>query len=264
MVNESAYHHEYFANFLSYQQDAIMEPAETSSVIPTHSNPQDDVAIVGMACRTAGGVKSPEDLWKLLLGRECASGEIPKHRWDAWKRRDVRNTGVLKDTISKGYFINNLEMFDAASFGISPKEAEQMDPHQRMGLELTAEALENAGFDTQRLSGSDTAVYMGVDSDDFSRLVLEDLPNIEPWMGVGTAPHGLPNRISYHWNLHGPSAAVDAACASSLVAVHLGRQSILAGESKIAIVGGVQVDIAPALFMVSNPKVPSLPSAVIN
>ncbi|KAI0096712.1 6-methylsalicylic acid synthase [Nemania sp. FL0031] len=180
-----------------------------------------------MACRTAGGVDSPEKLWQLLLDKKDASGEVPQHRWEPWLRRDSRNKKQLEQTVSKGYFIEDLENFDASFFGISPKEAEQMDPHQRLGLELSWEALENAGIDPKGLSGSDTAVYMGCDSDDYSRLLLEDIPNIEAWMGIGTAAHGIPNRISYHLDLMGPSAAVDAACASSLVA------------SEVAIVGGV-------------------------
>ena len=221
-----------------------------SSVSPTDSpSPQfDDVAIIGMACRTAGGNDSPEKLWNFLLDKKDASGDIPSWRWEPWIQRDPRNAKVIEKTVSKGYFIKDLENFDASFFGISPKEAEQMDPHQRLGLEVTWEALEDAGLDPRSLSGSDTAVYMGVDSDDYSRLLLEDLPNIEAWMGIGTTAHGIPNRISYHLDLMGPSAAVDAACASSLVAVNSGRQAILDGESKVAIVGGVNVCLSPALF----------------
>ncbi|KAK7990517.1 polyketide synthase [Apiospora arundinis] len=156
------------------------------------------------------------------MDKRDASGDNPSWRWEPWIRRDPRNAKVIEKTLSKGYFIPDLENFDAAFFGISPKEAEQMDPHQRLGLEVTWEALEdaanNVGIDPKSLSGSDTAVYMGVDSDDYSRLLLEDIPNIEAWMGIGTTAHGIPNRISYHLDLMGPSAAVDAACASSLCA----------------------------------------------
>jgi 6-methylsalicylic acid synthase len=200
-----------------------------------------------MACRTAGGNDSPEKLWQFLLGAKDASGEVPRKRWEPWLRRDVRNAKEIEKTISKGYFIDTLENFDASFFGISPKEAEQMDPHQRLALELSWEALEDAGIDPKSLSSSDTAVYMGVDSDDYSRLLLEDIPNIEAWMGIGTAAHGVSNRVSYHLDLMGPSTTVDAACASSLVAVHMGCQSILNDESQVAIVGGVNVLLAPSL-----------------
>lgn len=233
-----------------------------SSAAPAHSTsssyemlspaarpaPYEDVAIIGMSCRTAGDNTTPEKLWQFLLDKKDASGEVPKKRWEPWYRRDVRNAKEIDKAINRGYFIHDLEHFDAAFFGISPKEAEQMDPHQRLGLELAWEALESAGVDPKTLAGSDTAVYMGVDSDDYSRLLLEDIPNIEAWMGIGTTAHGIPNRISYHLDLMGPSSAVDAACASSLVAVHMGRQAIANGESQVAIVGGVNVLCSPALF----------------
>lgn len=207
------------------------------------------IAIVGMACRTAGGNTSPEKLWQFLLAKQDGSSEVPRHRWEPWLRRDARNAKEISSAVSRGYFIHNLEDFDAAFFGISPKEAKQMDPHQRLSLKLSWEALEDAGLDPKSLIGSNTAVFMGVDSDDYSRLILEDLPNIEPWMGIGSAPHGVANRISYHLDLMGPSTAVDAACASSLVAVHLGRQAIQTQESDVAIVGGVNVLLAPALTL---------------
>jgi 6-methylsalicylic acid synthase len=228
----------------------------SSSLSPSSSSPasiqieaeNDGVAIIEISCRTSGGNDSPEKLWKFIMDKKVASGESPKWRWEPWVRRDARYAKIIAKTIPKGYFINDIEYFDAVFFGISPKEAEQMDPHQRLGLEVAWEALEDAGLNPKSLSGSDTAVYMGVDSDDYSRLLLEDLPSIEAWMGIGTTAHGIPNRISYHLGLMGDSAAVDAACASSLVAVHLGRQAILAGESRVAIVGGVNVCLSPVLF----------------
>ncbi|KAJ8112680.1 hypothetical protein OPT61_g5007 [Boeremia exigua] len=207
----------------------------------------EDVAIVGLSCRTAGGNDTPEKLWDFLLQKRNASGDIPEQRWEPWRQRDPRNAKVLDNIIRKGYFLDNLEHFDAAFFGISPKEAELMDPHQRLGLELAWEALENAGIDPKSLNGSDTAVYMGVDSDDYSRMLMEDLPTIEAWSGIGTAYHGIPNRISYHMGLQGPSTAVDAACASSLIAIHLARQAIVSGDSTVAICGGVNVICAPGL-----------------
>ncbi|KAF9020983.1 thiolase-like protein, partial [Rhodocollybia butyracea] len=203
-----------------------------------------------VSCRTAGGNDSPEKLWQFLLDKKDASGEVPRWRWEPWLRRDTRNAKAIENTISKGYFIPDLENFDALFFGISPKEAEQMDPHQRLALELTWEALENAGISPKSLAGSDTAVFMGVDTDDYSRLLLEDMANIEAWMGIGTGAHGIPNRISYHLDLMGPSAAIDSACASSLTAVHLGCRAIANGESRVAIVGGVHVLLAPALTRV--------------
>ncbi|KZM20173.1 phosphopantetheine binding [Ascochyta rabiei] len=213
----------------------------------TQQSTSEDVAIVGLSCRTAGGNNTPDKLWDFLLNKKNASGEVPAQRWEPWRQQDPRNGKILDNIIRKGYFLENLENFDAAFFGISPKEAELMDPHQRLALELAWEALENAGVDPKKLAGSDTAVYMGVDSDDYSRMLMEDLPTIEAWSGIGTAYHGIPNRISYHLGLQGPSTAVDAACASSLIAIHLARQAIVSGESTVAICGGVNVICAPGL-----------------
>ncbi|KAH6644195.1 6-methylsalicylic acid synthase [Boeremia exigua] len=209
-----------------------------------------DVAVIGMACRVAGGNNDPEQLWKSLLEKRDFSGDIPPMRWEPYERRDVRNPKVLKQATVKGYFLDRLEDFDSAFFGISPKEAEQTDPQQRISLEVAYEALEDSGIPAKSLSGTDTAVFWGVNSDDYSRLLLEDLPNIEHNMGIGTAYCGVPNRISYHLNLTGPSTAVDAACASGLVSVHHGVQAILLGESSIAIAGGVQAMSAPGMVRV--------------
>ncbi|KAF3201294.1 hypothetical protein TWF106_006595 [Orbilia oligospora] len=215
-----------------------------------HEYNQDDIAIIGMACRLAGGIQSIEQFWNAILSKKDASGEIPEMRWEPYFRRDSRNAEILKKTTSRGYFLDRLENFDASFFGISPLEAELMDPQQRIALEVTWEALEHAGISVTSLAGSDTAVFMGVNSDDYSRLLLEDVPGVEAWMGIGTAFCGIPNRISYTLDLHGPSTAVDAACASGLVAVHHGRQALLAGESKLAIVGGVNALIGPGLTRV--------------
>ncbi|KAI1812294.1 6-MSAS [Poronia punctata] len=226
---------------------SLSDVADFSNLVDPATN---DVAVVGIACRVAGGNHNPEQLWNSILDKRDASSEIPSWRWEPYQHRGAANLKELKKTTSRGYFLDKLEDFDPAFFGISPKEAEQMDPQQRLSLEVTWEALENAGIDPKGLSGSDTAVFMGVNSDDYSKLLLEDLPNVEAWMGIGTAYCGVPNRISYHLNLMGPSTAVDAACASSLVAIHHGRQAILAGESAIAITGGVNALCGPGLTRV--------------
>jgi 6-methylsalicylic acid synthase len=146
--------------------------------------------------------------------------------------------------------VENVENFDSTFFGISPKEAVLMDPQQRITVEVTWEALEDAGIPPNSLAGSNTAVFMGVNSDDYGKLLLEDIPGVEAWMGIGTAYCGIPNRISYLLDLRGPSTALDAACASSLVAIHHGRQSLMTGETDVAIVGGVNVLAGPGLTRV--------------
>lgn len=206
--------------------------------------------MVGMACRVAGDVQSPEQLWDFLLAQKDGAREIPSARWTPYYARDTRNKQLLDKAIRGGYFVENLDNFDARFFGISPKEAEQMDPQQRVSLEVAWEALQDAGIPAKTLKGTNASVFWGVNSDDYSKLILEDLPNVDAWMGIGTAYCGVPNRISYHLDLMGPSVAVDAACASSLVAVHNGVSAILTGESDVSIVGGVNALYGPGLSMV--------------
>ena len=225
--------------------------SQTESSSPAERNHEtDDVAIIGFSCRVPGGNNSPSQLWSFLLKKGDASGDIPSMRWEPYNKRQAGNAEILARTTSKGYFIDRLEDFDATFFGISPREAEQIDPQQRITCETVWEALEHSGIPPQSLSGSDTAVFMGVNSDDYSRLLLEDLPKVEAWMGVGTAFCGIPNRISYLLDLLGPSSAIDAACASSLVAVHHGRQALLAKETSLVIAGGVNALIGPGLTRV--------------
>ncbi|KAJ5159287.1 uncharacterized protein N7500_008938 [Penicillium coprophilum] len=215
-----------------------------------NNDTNDEIAIIGMACRVPGDVKSPSALWQFLLQKGDASGDIPSWRWDPYRQRHPRNAAVLAKTTARGYFLNDIDQFDAAFFAISPREAEQMDPQQRIALEVAWEALEDAGISPFGLAGSNTSVYMGVNSDDYAKLVLEDLPDVGAHMGVGTAYCGIPSRISYLLDLMGPSVALDAACASSLVAVHHARQAIRAGETDLAIAGGVNALLGPGLTRV--------------
>jgi len=241
------------AVFTPNDQGTTTPASPPSSISPAESDlnsETDDIAIIGYSCRVPGKNDSPAQLWSYLLAKGDASGEMPSMRWEPYHKRQAGNSEILSKTTSKGYFLDRLEDFDASFFGISPREAEQIDPQQRITLETVWEALEHAGVPPQSLSGSDTAVFMGVNSDDYSRLLLEDLPKVEAWMGVGTAFCGIPNRVSYLLDLMGPSSAVDAACASSLVAVHHARQALLAKETSLVIAGGVNALIGPGLTRV--------------
>lgn len=217
---------------------------------PELSSDAVDIAVIGYGCRVPGDNNSPSQLWDFLMRKGDASGTIPSLRWAPYMTRQPGNVQVLQKIVSKGYFLDKMENFDASFFGISPMEAEQIDPQQRIAVEVAWEALEQAGIPPQSLAGSDTAVFMGVNSDDYSRLLLEDLPNIEAWMGIGTAFCGIPNRISYLLDLKGPSSAVDGACASSLVAIHHGRQALIMRETSLVIAGGVNALLGPGLTRV--------------
>lgn len=139
---------------------------------------------------------------------------------------------MLRETTPWGTFLDDLAGFDAEFFGVSPREAELMDPQQRLALEVSWEALEHAGIPPRSLAGSDTAVLMGVNSDDYGKLIMEDLPGIEAWTGIGTSLCGIANRVSHLLDLRGPSVALDAACAASLVAVHQACQLLRTGRRR--------------------------------
>ena len=208
------------------------------------------IAVIGIGCRVAGSVTSPEQLWAFLLEGRSNVREVPEERWEPYLRRDPRNAAVLRDTTRWGTFLDDLPGFDAEFFGVSPREAELMDPQQRLALEVSWEALEHAGVSPRALAGSDTAVLMGVNSDDYGKLIMEDLPGIEAWTGIGTSLCGIANRVSHLLDLRGPSVALDAACAASLVAVHQACQMLRAGETSLALAGGVSALIGPGLVRV--------------
>ncbi|WP_242900819.1 type I polyketide synthase [Actinomadura terrae] len=208
------------------------------------------VAIVGMACRFAGGVNSPDGFWTLLREGRTTAGELPEGRWDWYAERGPDHASAVRDAPSRGSFLDDVEGFDADFFGITPREAALMDPQQRIILELSWEALEHAGIPPHTLAGTDAGVFMGVGSDDYGRRLLEDLPRIEAWSGIGGAYCAVANRVSHVLDLRGSSMAIDTACSSSLVAVHLAAQALRAGECPVALAGGVLVVAAPGLSMV--------------
>ena len=215
-----------------------------------NSDERPPIAIIGMGCRLPGGINSPEQLWPFLLDGGDAIGTVPDGRWDHHAETGPRSAAALRAVTSQGGFLEDAPAFDADFFGISPREAELMDPQQRMMLEVAWEALEHAGIAPASLSGSDTAVYVGVGSDDYGRQMLEDLPTIEAWTGIGASMCAVANRVSYVLDLRGPSMAVDTACSSSLVALHLACQGLRDGESPLALVGGVNLMAGPGLSMV--------------
>ncbi|WP_283133039.1 type I polyketide synthase [Rhizohabitans arisaemae] len=213
-------------------------------------NSREPIAIIGMACRFAGGIDSPEKFWTLLREGADTIGELPEGRWDWYAMQSRENAAALRDVTKRGAFLDDIKGFDAAFFDITPREASLMDPQQRIMLELTWESLEHAGIPPHTLSGTDTGVFVGVGADDYGRRLLEDLPRVEAWTGIGGAYCAVANRASYTLNLRGPSVAVDTACSSSLVAIHLAVQALRAGECPVALAGGVLVIAGPGLSMV--------------
>ncbi|GAA3944853.1 type I polyketide synthase [Actinoplanes auranticolor] len=208
------------------------------------------IAIIGMSCRFAGGVTSPEDFWELLSAGRDTIGQVPAERWQFYARQSPAHAAAVRDAPATGSFLDDIKGFDAEFFDVTPREATLMDPQQRIVLELAWEALEHAGVPPRELAGTDAAVFMGVGADDYGRRLLEDLPSIEAWTGIGSAYCAVANRVSYALDLRGPSVAVDTACSSSLVAIHLAAQALRAGECELALAGGVLVMAAPGLSLV--------------
>jgi phthiocerol/phenolphthiocerol synthesis type-I polyketide synthase B len=203
------------------------------------------VAVVGMGCRFPGDVVGPESFWRLLLEGRDAISEVPADRWDGDAFYDPDPLAPGRMTTKWGGFLNDVAGFDADFFGITPREAAAMDPQQRFLLEIAYEALERAGIPPDSLSGSRTAVMMGLSSWDYTMVSLESGAEIEAYSGTGNPHSTAVGRISYLLGLQGPSVAVDTACSSSLVAIHLACQSLWLRESDLALAGGVQLCLSP-------------------
>ncbi len=208
-----------------------------------------DVAIVGVACRLPGGVTDPAGFWEVLAGGRDMIGEVGPDRWAVDLFGNPRPGEPGKSYTWRAGLLDDQRSFDPAFFGISPREAAEIDPQQRLTLELAVEALEDAGQPRAALAGSNTGVFLGVSATDFAALRWSDPTSWNAYSGTGSALSIVANRVSYCLDLRGPSLIVDTACSSSLVALHLAVMSLRRGESAAAIVGGVNVLLAPYAFI---------------
>jgi len=204
---------------------------------------EEPVAVIGLACRFPGA-PSPEHFWRLLLEGQCAVREIPAQRWDAAAFYDPDPRAPGKMVTRKAAFLDRIDGFDPRFFGISPREAHEMDPQQRLMLELSWEALVDAGIPPAALRNTRTGVFTGAIWARYDRL-RKHPAFINLHTGPGQAFNVIANRVSYTFGFQGPSLAVDTACSSSLLAVHLACQSLLRGESEIALAGGVNLILEP-------------------
>lgn len=204
-----------------------------------------DIAIVGMSCRFPGGCNSPQAYWDLLAAGGNAVTEIPADRWDhsRFKHPNKKASGRAY-TFAAGT-LGNIRGFDAAFFGISPREADAMDPHQRMLLELAWEALESGGQIPSHYEGSNCAVYVGISSTEYGSIQQGDSDGANAYMMLGTTLSIAANRVSYQYDLRGPSMAIDTACSSSLVALNEALNAIWSGRSEMALVGGISLLVSP-------------------
>jgi phthiocerol/phenolphthiocerol synthesis type-I polyketide synthase D len=220
------------------------ELIRAGTVFPLHVLAE-PIAVVGIGCRFPGNVTGPESLWRLLVDGEDAVGEVPADRWDADAFYDPDPSAPGRMTTKWGGFVSDVAGFDAEFFGITPREAQAMDPQQRMLLEVSWEALEHAGIAPDRLSGSRTGVMVGMSSWDYTIVNIEHRAEIDAYLSTGNPHSAAVGRIAYLLGLRGPAVAVDTACSSSLVAVHLACQSLRMRESDLALAGGVQLSLSP-------------------
>ncbi|HMB08389.1 MAG TPA: beta-ketoacyl synthase N-terminal-like domain-containing protein, partial [Isosphaeraceae bacterium] len=200
------------------------------------------IAIIGIGCRFPGA-EGPEAFWELLKGGVDAIGAVPADRGDTESERARSHASIPR----RGGFLSRVDRFDADFFGIAPREAVGMDPQQRLLLEVAWEALEDAGLVPERLAGSPAGVFLGISTNDYGRLAGRGRRSGQDYLLTGNAASIAANRLSYLFDLRGPSLAIDTACSSSLVAVHLACQSLRRGEATLALAGGVNLILAPEI-----------------
>jgi malonyl CoA-acyl carrier protein transacylase len=204
----------------------------------------ESIAIIGMGFRFPGA-NNPESFWNLLREGVDAITEIPSERWNIDQFYDPKPATPGKMITRHGGFLKQVDQFDPSFFGISPREAESIDPQQRLVLEVAWEAIENAGIAPDKLSGSQTGVFIGIGNYDYGRLQSKNLSRLNAYDGPGTTLGVAANRLSYLLNLRGPSLVAETSCSSSLVAVHLACQSLHTKESNLCLVGGVSLMLSP-------------------
>ncbi|WP_422749987.1 polyketide synthase Pks13 [Mycobacterium sp. WMMD1722] len=204
----------------------------------------EDIAIVGIATRFPGDMNTPDQMWDALLEGRDAITDLPEGRWEEFLAEPRIAERVAK-AHTRGGYLSDIKGFDAEFFALSKMEADNIDPQQRMALELTWEALEHARIPASSLRGERVGVYIGASNNDYSFMSVADPAVAHPYAITGTTSSIIANRVSYFYDFRGPSMAIDTACSSSLVAAHQGVAALRAGEADVAVVGGVNALITP-------------------
>jgi thioester reductase-like protein len=207
------------------------------------------IAVIGIGCRFPGGAHNPDAFWELLRHGEDAIQEVPTSRWPMEAYYDTNPDAVGKIYTRRGGFLDGeIDTFDAQFFGLAPREVISMDPQQRLLLEVCWEALEHSGQAPDRLMGSRTGVFVGITANDYAQRALYDDPKaIDVYTATGNALNTAAGRISYLLGWQGPAIALDTACSSSLVTVHLACQSLRSQDCHLALAGGINLMLSPAV-----------------
>jgi len=216
----------------------------------TRSGPVErvDIAVVGLATRLPGDMNSPGETWQALLEGRDAITDLPEGRWSEFTS-EPRVAELVAKARTRGGYLKDIKGFDSEFFALSKTEADNIDPQQRMALELTWEALEYARIPASSLRGTAVGVFVGTSVPDYSFLAMSDPTVAHPYAITGTASSIVANRVSYFYDFHGPSVAVDTACSSSLVATHQAVQALRSGECDVAVAGGVNALITPVVTL---------------
>ncbi|MEI7718052.1 MAG: type I polyketide synthase, partial [Mycobacterium sp.] len=207
-----------------------------------------DIAIVGLATRLPGDMNSPEETWRALMEGRDAITELPEGRWSEFLE-EPRLAERISKARTRGGYLSDIKGFDSEFFAVAKTEADNIDPQQRMALELTWEALEQARIPASSLRGTSVGVFVGVSNNDYSFLAVSDPAVAHPYAITGTATSIIANRVSYFYDFRGPSIAIDTACSSSLVAIHQAVQALRNGEADVAVAGGVNALITPVVTL---------------